>query len=103
MLGRCSGLDPVALVAGQHHERRDGSGYPFGLAGDLGRVSGLLAVVVLFDELTAIGGRREDVDVAAELAALADAGALDRRDVHAILEAVGLDTPPVRVGRPAGA
>ena len=37
MLGRCSGLDRVALVAGQHHERRDGSGYPFGLAGDPGK------------------------------------------------------------------
>ena len=103
VLGRCTGLDRVALVAGQHHERRDGSGYPFGLAGDLGRVSGLLACVVLFDELTAIGGRRENVDVAAELAALADAGALDRRDVHAVLEAAGLDAPPVpgSIGRPA--
>jgi HD-GYP domain-containing protein (c-di-GMP phosphodiesterase class II) len=59
VLGRCIGLDRVALAAGQHHERRDGSGYPFGLAGDLGRVSRLLAVVVLFDELTAIGDRRE--------------------------------------------
>ena len=87
------GLDRVALVAGQHHERRDGSGYPFGLAGDLGRVSGLLACVVLFDERTAIGDRREGVDVAAEMAALADAGALDQRDVQAVLEAVGLDAP----------
>ena len=102
VLGRCTGLDRVAVVAGQHHERRDGSGYPFGLAGDLGRVSGLLACVVLFDELTAIGGRREGVDVAAEMAALADAGALDRRDVHAVLEAAGLDAPLARVDRPAG-
>ncbi len=102
MLGRCIGLDRVTLAAGQHHERRDGSGYPFGLAGDLGRVLGLLAVVVLFDELTAIGDRREDVDVAAEMAALADAGALDQRDVHTVLEAVGLDAPRARVDRPAG-
>ena len=102
VLGRCLGLDRVALVAGQHHERLDGSGYPFGLAGDLGRVSGLLACVVLFDELTAIDGRREDVDAAAEMAALADVGALDRRDVHAVLEAAGLDAPLARVDRPAG-
>ena len=40
--------------------------------------------------------------MAAELAALADAGALDRRDVHAVLEAAGLDAPPARVDRPAG-
>ena len=101
VLGRCIGLDRVALVAGQHHERRDGSGYPFGLAGDLGRVSGLLACVVLFDELTAIGGRREE-EAAAEMAALADAGALDRRDVQAVLEAAGFDAPLARVDRPAG-
>jgi HD-GYP domain-containing protein (c-di-GMP phosphodiesterase class II) len=101
VLGRCVGLERVALVAGQHHERRDGSGYPFQLAGDLGRVSGLLACVVLFDELTAIGGRRED-EAAAEMAALTDAGALDRRDVQAILEAAGFNAPPARVDRPAG-
>ena len=40
--------------------------------------------------------------MAAEMAALADAGALDRRDVHAVLEAVGLDAPRSRVDRPAG-
>ena len=102
VLGRCGGLDRVALVAGQHHERRDGSGYPFGLAGDLGRVSGLLACVVLFDELTAIGDPLEGADVAAELTALADTGALDRRDVHAVLEAAGIDAPLAQVDRPAG-
>ena len=101
VLGRCGGLDRVALVAGQHHERRDGSGYPFGLAGDLGRLAGLLACIVLFDELTAIGGRREE-EAAAEMAALADAGALDRHDVQAVLEAAGLDAPLARVDRPAG-
>lgn len=102
VLGRCRGLDQVALAAGQHHERRDGSGYPFGLAADVGRVSGLLACVVLFDELTAIGDRRPDVDAAAELTALAEAGAFDRRDVHAVLRAAGLDVPPTRVDLPAG-
>jgi response regulator RpfG family c-di-GMP phosphodiesterase/DNA-binding CsgD family transcriptional regulator len=101
VLGRCIALERVALVAGQHHERRDGSGYPFQLAGDLGRVSGLLACVVLFDELTAIGGRREE-EAAAEMAALAGAGALDQRDVQAILEAAGFNAPPARVDRPAG-
>ena len=101
VLGRCSGLERVALVGGQHHERRDGSGYPFGLAGDLGRVSGLLGVVVLFDELTAIGDRREE-EAAAELVALADTGALDRRDVQVALEAAGLDGPRAPVERPAG-
>ena len=30
-LARCTGLEQVAVVAGQHHERLDGSGYPSGL------------------------------------------------------------------------
>lgn len=102
VLGRCAGLDRVAALAGQHHERRDGSGYPFGLSGDLGRASGLLACAVLFDELTAVGDRSRTADVAVELAAFADAGALDRRDVIAVLNAAGLAAPPARVDRPAG-
>ncbi len=102
ILGRCRGLDQVALIAGQHHERRDGSGYPFGLSQDLGRVSRLLACVVHFDEVTAIGGPHEDVDVSAELTALAEAGAFDRRDVQAVLQAAGFDATRTHVGRPAG-
>ena len=35
VLGRCSGLRPVAAVAGAHHERLDGSGYHRGSAGPL--------------------------------------------------------------------
>jgi HD-GYP domain-containing protein (c-di-GMP phosphodiesterase class II)/DNA-binding CsgD family transcriptional regulator len=33
MLSSSSGLVPMAVVAGQHHERMDGSGYPRGLSG----------------------------------------------------------------------
>jgi HD-GYP domain-containing protein (c-di-GMP phosphodiesterase class II)/DNA-binding CsgD family transcriptional regulator len=102
ILGRCAGLERVALVAGQHHERRDGSGYPFGLSGDLGRVSSLLACAVLFDDLTAGAARSAGVDPVVEMAALADAGALDRRDVYAVLDAAGIEAPQPRVDRPAG-
>ena len=70
-LTRCTGLEQVAVVAGQHHERLDGGGYPSGLTGDRGRVSGLLACAVLFDELTSArpsaGTNRSAADVAAEL------------------------------------
>ncbi len=102
VLGRCVGLGRVALVAGQHHERWDGSGYPFGLIGDQGRVSGLLACAVLFDEIAAIDDPRQTAGAAAELATLADAGALGRRDVHSVLEAAGLEAPRTRNDRPAG-
>lgn len=101
VLGRCRGLDRVASVAGQHHERRDGSGYPFGLSGDVGQVSGLLACTVLFDELSAVGDRSPAATVAGEMTELAAAGTLDRRDVSSVLEAAGLDVPRTRVDRPA--
>jgi response regulator RpfG family c-di-GMP phosphodiesterase/DNA-binding CsgD family transcriptional regulator len=104
-LARCAGLEQVAVVAGQHHERLDGGGYPFGLTGDLGRVSGLLACAVLFDELTSArasaGTRRSTSDVAAEMAGLARSGAMDPGDVKAVLGAVGIAAPRVAVERPA--
>ncbi|MGH3983376.1 MAG: HD-GYP domain-containing protein, partial [Pseudonocardiaceae bacterium] len=33
VLGRCAGLRPVAVLAGAHHERLDGSGYHRGSTG----------------------------------------------------------------------
>jgi DNA-binding CsgD family transcriptional regulator len=102
VLSRCAGLDAVGTLAGRHHERCDGSGYPFGLSGELGQLGGLLACAVLYDELASIGAEREPGDVAAELGRLADAGALARRDVNIVLEAAGLDIPHARVARPGG-
>ena len=100
-LTRCTGLEQVAVVAGQHHERLDGGGYPSGLTGDRGRVSGLLACAVLFDELTSArpsaGTKRSAADVAAEMADLARGGAVDRGDVEAVLGAVGIAAPRVAV------
>jgi HD-GYP domain-containing protein (c-di-GMP phosphodiesterase class II) len=105
-LARCAGLEQVAVVAGQHHERLDGGGYPSGLTGDLGRASGLLACAVLFDELItarpAAGTRRNAGDVAAEMGDLVRGGAVDRGDVNAVLSAVGVARPRVAVERPAG-
>lgn len=101
-LARCPGLEQVGVAAGQHHERRDGSGYPAGLIGDLGRVSGLLACTVLFEELASARPADSAVDVADEMARLAAAGALDRRDVTAVLGAVEVAAPLREVERPAG-
>lgn len=105
-MGRCLGLEQVATVAGLHHERLDGSGYPSGLAGDPGRVSSLLACAVLFDEMTSTsssaGAGLGQTDVASEMAHLAGSGVLSRGDVDAVLGAVGVTAPLVEVGRPAG-
>jgi response regulator RpfG family c-di-GMP phosphodiesterase/DNA-binding CsgD family transcriptional regulator len=106
VLARCSGLEQVAVVAGQHHERLDGGGYPSGLAGDLGRASGLLACAVLFDELTSArpsaGTNHSATDVAADMADLASRGSVGLGDVNAVLGAVGIAAPRVvAVKRPA--
>jgi HD-GYP domain-containing protein (c-di-GMP phosphodiesterase class II) len=105
VLARCPGLEQVATVAGRHHERLDGSGYPSGLVGDSGRAAGLLTCVVLLDELTgassSAGGELGPTVVAAEMAHLAG-DVLDRRDVNAVLGAVGVVAPLVEVERPAG-
>ncbi len=105
ILARCSGLDQVATVVGRHHERLDGSGYPSGLTGDLGRASGLLGCAVLFDEMTSmppVGSQPDVQDVATEMARLASVGALDRGDVNTVLAAVGAAVPLMEVERPAG-
>jgi HD-GYP domain-containing protein (c-di-GMP phosphodiesterase class II) len=55
LLSACPGCpEAVQLVALQHHERLDGSGYPGGLAGDeLHPVSRIAAVADTFDAMTA--------------------------------------------------
>jgi HD-GYP domain-containing protein (c-di-GMP phosphodiesterase class II) len=47
-------LERVPLFAGAHHERMDGSGYPYGLAGDaIPLPSRIMAVADVYDALTA--------------------------------------------------
>lgn len=96
MLARCRGLERVAVVAGRHHERLDGSGFPAGLIGDLDQVSGLLSCAVLFDELRTAGTS----DIATELAHLVSIGTVRGSDVRAVLGGVGVVAAPV--ARPAG-
>ena len=44
----------MPIVAALHHERIDGKGYPFGLAGDQIHMQGrIMAVADIFDALTA--------------------------------------------------
>jgi len=47
-------LKEIPGVAGRHHEKLDGSGYPDGLAGDaIDRISRLMAIADIFDALVA--------------------------------------------------
>jgi HD-GYP domain-containing protein (c-di-GMP phosphodiesterase class II) len=52
ILGRVELFSELATVAGQHHEKLDGSGYPHGLTGaDLSRESRLVAVADVYSAL----------------------------------------------------
>ena len=103
ILARCPGLEAVATVAGRHHERLDGTGYPSGLAGDLGRPAGLLACVVLLDEKTSgLPFAADSSGAASDMLRLASQGVLARSDVEAVLAAAGVKVPSAPPGRPAG-
>jgi HD-GYP domain-containing protein (c-di-GMP phosphodiesterase class II)/DNA-binding CsgD family transcriptional regulator len=105
LLARCPGLEAVATLAGRHHERIDGSGYPAGLAGDLGPAAGLLAGAVAYEACRRADGRDGDAarKAAAEsLSELAREGRLTRADASAVIEAVGERAPLIEVDRPAG-
>ena len=68
ILGRISVFRDLAAVAGAHHERLDGSGYPRGLiAAELPREARILAVADVFDALTADRPYRAALPVAEAL------------------------------------
>lgn len=50
-----SGLQNVPAIAGNHHEKMDGSGYPCGLKGDqMGTLEKILVIADIFEALTAV-------------------------------------------------
>jgi putative nucleotidyltransferase with HDIG domain len=53
ILGRMPSLEEISVLAGEHHEKLDGSGYPFGLkAEDLSLESRLIAVADVYGALS---------------------------------------------------
>ena len=94
ILSRCRALASVQALAGAHHERLDGNGYPRGAhASELGMSERLLAAADVFAALTEDRPHRPAHAPAAAVAELereVARGRLDGGAVSALLEAEGL-------------
>jgi HD-GYP domain-containing protein (c-di-GMP phosphodiesterase class II) len=106
VLERSSALAPLALTAGSHHERLDGSGYHrAAAAAQLGVGARLLAAADAFDAMTHDRPHRPALSsgqARAELGGMVKAGTLEKRTVDAVLEAAGAAPTEARQGYPAG-
>jgi HD-GYP domain-containing protein (c-di-GMP phosphodiesterase class II) len=93
MLTFSTPLAPLGAIAGQHHERLDGSGYPRGLAGSsIGPEARLLAAADTYHAKTELRPHRSALapdEAAAELRREVVAGRLDSDAVNAVLKAAG--------------
>jgi len=92
ILSRIGAFADLALVAGAHHERLDGNGYPRGLKGE--QISLDVRIVTaadIFDALTADRPYRAAMPVDKALAIMADMvdTAIDRRCFEALKAALG--------------
>ena len=106
VIERSRPLAPLALPAGSHHERLDGSGYHRGAtAAQLGVGARLLAAGDAYDAMTHDRPHRKALHAAearTELGEMVGAGTLERRTVDAVLEAADAAPLGVRQGHPAG-
>jgi HD-GYP domain-containing protein (c-di-GMP phosphodiesterase class II) len=106
MLAGLTGLAASRTVAGRHHERLDGSGYPYGLtAATLTPADRLLAAADVYHALTEPRPYREPYEPGPAADLLRDevsAGRLDADAVAAVLTAAGHRAGSVRRARPGG-
>lgn len=106
ILARSTALEPVATLAGLHHERLDGSGYPRqAKSSDLPPAARLLAVADVFQALTQERPHRAALppEAAADaVRAEVAAGRLDGDCARAVLEAAGQRVPGRLSSRPSG-
>lgn len=73
ILSRIASFRDLAVVAGAHHERLDGTGYPNGLSGDqICLETRIITTADIFDALTAARPYRPAMPVAKALAVMAD-------------------------------
>jgi HD-GYP domain-containing protein (c-di-GMP phosphodiesterase class II) len=107
ILATSRALEPIASIAGMHHERLDGSGYHRGCrARDIPAACRVLAAADAFQAMTQRRPYREALtpeQAGAELARDSRAGRLDSDVVAAVLDAAGQrQSSPRRDLRPAG-
>jgi HD-GYP domain-containing protein (c-di-GMP phosphodiesterase class II) len=106
ILSRSVALQPLARIAGMHHERRDGSGYHRGAsAGEVPAEARLLASADAYQAMTQERPHRPALDpgqAAEALLAEARAGRLDPECVRAVTEAAGQRPSKARRLWPAG-
>jgi HD-GYP domain-containing protein (c-di-GMP phosphodiesterase class II) len=107
ILATSRGLEPIAPIAGMHHERLDGSGYHRGCRGrDIPPACRVLAAADAFQAMTQARPHRPPLtaeEAHEELALASRAGRLDSDVVAAVLDAAGEQRPRRRRDlRPAG-
>ena len=106
ILSRSTALEPLARVAGMHHERQDGSGYHHGASGaQLPTLARLLAAADAYQAMTQDRPYRPALapDAAArELEAATRAGRHDPECARAVLQAAGQRPSRSRSPWPAG-
>jgi HD-GYP domain-containing protein (c-di-GMP phosphodiesterase class II) len=107
ILATSRALEPMAPIAGMHHERLDGSGYHRGCRGrDIPVACRILAAADAFQAMTQPRPHRDALtadQAQDELATASRAGQFDPDAVSAVLEAAGQQGPrPRRDLRPAG-
>src|SRR5215472_5479363 len=105
MLACSPGLAPLAVIAVQHHERLDGSGYPRGLSGSAVSPEGrVLAAADFYHSRSEPRPHRPASpagEAASQLRAEVRTGRMDGDAVAAVLAAAGHGAPR-RQARPAG-
>jgi HD-GYP domain-containing protein (c-di-GMP phosphodiesterase class II) len=106
ILARSRALEPLARIAGMHHERQDGSGYHRGAsAGELPAEARVLAVADAYQAMTqdrAHRPARRPEEAAEIVTAEAREGRFDPEAARALLEAAGQRPARVRTAWPAG-
>jgi HD-GYP domain-containing protein (c-di-GMP phosphodiesterase class II)/DNA-binding CsgD family transcriptional regulator len=106
ILARSRVLEPLARIAGMHHERQDGSGYHRGTSGtQVPAAARVLAAADAFQAMTQDRPYRRGLAPEAASAALAEearSGRLDPECVRAVIEAAGQPVPRVRTPWPVG-
>jgi putative nucleotidyltransferase with HDIG domain len=101
ILDRIRIFRPLAVIAGQHHERLDGKGYPLGLtAKDLSIESRIVAVADVFGSLTESRPYREDMPLEKVIGIVREESEskLDPECVEALLEVVSREGGITAVG-----